>query len=90
MTRLIRISVDLSMEMRVGCLVTETARVMVQYATMVRRAKKGRRIAACKENDCGAVSSLLEIKILEIKERRRLEMPDTSMRWAMEISFLLQ
>jgi len=53
-------------------------------------AKTGRRIAAWKERDCGAVSSLLEMKILEIKERMKLEMPDTSIRWEVKMFFLLQ
>ena len=45
-TKLIRISVDLSMEMRVGCWVIETAKVVVQEATKVMTAETGRRIAA--------------------------------------------
>ena len=81
-TKLINISVDLSMDTRVGCLVTDTARVMVQKATMTMRAEAGRRRPASRERDWGDVRSLLDMKMLAMKERRRLEKPETSMRWA--------
>ena len=70
-------------------MVMEIASVIVQYATMVMAPQTGSRAAAFSDNDCGSVSSLFGRKIVEIKDRRRLENPDTNMRWEVEIFILL-
>ena len=98
-TKLIRISVERSMEMRVGCLVIETARVIVQYATIVMAADIGSMIAAFWDRDPGSVtnpknpkipvSNLFSMTKEEMKDRIRLEKPDTSMRWEVETLILL-
>ena len=57
---------------------------------MVMTADTGRRRTAGRESEKGSVSSLLGRKLVETKERRRLDKPDTSMSWEVEISILLQ
>jgi hypothetical protein len=49
------------MEMRVGCLVMETARVIVQYATIVMAADIGSIIAAFWDREPGSVSNLFSM-----------------------------
>ena len=83
------ISVERNIEMRVGRLVMEMASVIVQYATMVMAPHRGSRTAAFIDSDCGSVSNLFGRKIVEIKERRRLENPDTNISCELEIFFLL-
>ena len=57
---------------------------------MVMTADTGRRRAAGRESEKGSMNSLLGRKLVETKERRRLDKPDTSMSWEVEISILLQ
>ena len=52
---------------------------------MVMVAETGSRTAACRDSDSGAVTNLLGRSRLEIKERRRLEMPDTNISWEVEM-----
>ena len=87
--RLIRISVERSMDMSVGCLVRETARVIVQYATIVITAETGSKAAAFMSSRFGFISNLFGRKPREIKERRRLEKPDTNISSEDEMFFLL-
>jgi len=57
---------------------------------MVIIADTGRRRAAGRVSERGSVTSLLGRKLVETKERRRLENPDTNMSWEVEMSILLQ
>ena len=84
-----RISVERNIEMRVGRLVMEMESVIVQYATMVMAPHTGSMAAAFIDRDSGSVSNLFGRKIVEIKERRRLENPDTNINWDVETFILL-
>ena len=53
-------------------------------------AETGRRTAAGRENEKGSVTNLLGRNNVETKERRRLEKPDTNIRWEVEMFILLQ
>ena len=52
-------------------------------------AETGNKIADLSDNNCGFVSNLLGRKETEIRERRKLEMPDTNISWEEVIFFLL-
>ena len=56
---------------------------------MVMVAETGSRTAASRDSDSGAVTSLLGRNMVETKERRRLEKPDTNIRWEVEMFILL-
>ena len=56
---------------------------------MVMPADAGSRIAALRDNDWGLVSNLLGRKEADIRERRKLEIPDTNMSWEEEMFFWL-
>ena len=56
---------------------------------MVMVAETGSRTAACRDSDSGAVTSLLGRNMVEIKERRRLEKPDTNIRWEVETAIFI-
>ena len=56
---------------------------------MVMPADTGSKIAAFKDNSCGLVSNLLGRKEAEMRERRKLEMPDTNISWEEEMFFWL-
>ena len=54
---------------------------------MVMLAETGSKSAAFNDNNCGLVSNLLVRKEAEMRERRKLEMPDTNINWEEEMSF---
>ena len=88
-TRLIRISVQRNIVMRVGFLVMEMARVMNQYATMLRHPATGRKTAALAVIDVGLVRTRLVRNIVDTRERSTLEHPATSINKCVEIPRLL-
>ena len=75
------ISVDLSMETRVGRWVILTARVTNQKASKVITAATGRARAEDSGRDRGSVSSLLGRRTEERTGRRTEKSPATSTRW---------
>ena len=74
------ISVDLSMEMRVGDLVMVTARVMNQKARKVIIADTSREAAEAGGMERGAVTSLLGMRRLQAREVRMENTPVVTMR----------
>ena len=56
---------------------------------MVMAAEGRSKTAACMGNDCGSVSTRFGRNGVEIKERRRLEQPDTNIRVEVETAILL-
>ena len=56
---------------------------------MVMPADTGSKIADLSDNKCGLESNLLGRKEVEIRERRKLEMPDTNISWVEVMFFLL-
>ena len=56
---------------------------------MVMQADTGSKIAALRDKDCGLVSNLLGRKGADMRERRKLEMPDTNINWEEEMFFWL-
>ena len=56
---------------------------------MVMLAETGSKSATYNDNNCGLVSNLLVRKEAEMRERRKLEMPETNISWEEEMFFLL-
>ena len=83
------ISVDLSMEMRVGRWVMVTARVTNQKASKVITAATGRARAEDSGRDWGSVSSLLGRKTEEMRGRRTEKSPATRTRCPVVTASLL-
>ena len=84
------ISVDLSMEMRVGSWVMVTARVMNQKASKVITAATGRARAEDSGMARGSVISLLGRNTVEVRARRTEKTPVMRTRWVvLTLSLLL-
>ena len=88
-TRVIRISVERSIAMRVGLSVMKIAQNNVQVANKVMDPDKGRKTAALVGSDAGLVRIRFVRNIVDTRDRRTLEQPLTNTSFEVDTPRLL-